>query len=69
MIRTGSVASGLCRPFHRSGKVHPQHATVQFVEVHIVDGILSVRRRGIRNEGEPSVLRLCTHMDASVEYS
>lgn len=54
---TCSVASGLCWAFHGACEVYPQYATVELVEVHVINGILSVRRRCIRNECESSVLR------------
>lgn len=52
---TSSVALGLKRALHRPGEVDPEHPTIEFVEVHVVDGILGIGRRGVRHEGEPTM--------------
>ena len=55
--RTGSVAGSLGGAFYRPSEVDTEHATVELVEVHVVDGILGVGGGGVRNERETSVLR------------
>jgi hypothetical protein len=58
--RTGSVASGLLHEaFHRAGQVDLDDSPFQLVEIHVIDGILSVRCGAIGDESEAAMFRFC----------
>lgn len=58
--RTSFVSETLYGHLARSGEIHPQHLALQFVEVHVVNGILRIGIRCERYEAKALVLLLCS---------